>query len=141
MPQIKVLNNLLLAINYSRIFVGCFVFALIHELLNKSINLSKVFSLSYVIQFTRYRHARFEVFCFAANFYMLAHLFHFVKNFFRFFSKFLLCCCRAPGSRRSSRNFYMLPQIISFVKNFFHFFSNFLISAYFLPPLRTASIY
>ena len=53
-PQIKVLNNLLLAINYSRIFVGCFLFALIHELLNKSINLSKVFSLSYVIQFTRY---------------------------------------------------------------------------------------
>ena len=40
------LNNLLLAIHYSRIFVGCFLFALIHELLNKSINLSKVFSLS-----------------------------------------------------------------------------------------------
>ena len=91
-PQIKVLNNLLLAINYSRIFVGCFVFALIHELLNKSINLSKVFGLSlrYSIYKVQGRSLVAVAFAPAANFYILAHRFEFVKYFFQVFSNSFL---------------------------------------------------
>ena len=90
--------------------------------------------MSYVIQFTRYRAVRFRSFLFAANFYILAHLFEFVKNFFRSFSNFFDVARCAPGQGRSSRNFYMLAQIFSFVKNFFRFFSIFLIRAFFCCP-------
>jgi len=69
-------------------FVGCSLFALIHELLNKSINLSKVFGLSlrYSIYKVQGSSLVAVAFASAANFYMLAHRFEFVKHFFQVFS-------------------------------------------------------
>ena len=85
------MNNLLLAINYSRIFVGCFVFALIHELLNKSINLSKVFKFVFTL-FNLQGTVRFPLSRSAFAFYHTqAGL---SRTFFKFFQTFLrgFCC-------------------------------------------------
>ena len=85
------LNNLLLAILLKN-FVGCSLFALIHELLNKSINLSKVFGLSlrYSIYKVQGSSLVAVAFASAANFYILAHRFEFVKYFFQVFSNSFL---------------------------------------------------
>ena len=86
-PELKInfLNNSLLAFHYSRIFVGCFFRLRLNNPL-----LSKVLFSSCVIQFTRYSRS----FCVhihpATNFYMLAHLFPFVKNFFQILTKFFV---------------------------------------------------
>ena len=113
------LNNLLLAILLKN-FVGCSLFALIHELLNKSINLSKVFGLSlrYSIYKVQGSSLVAVAFASAANFYILAHHFEFVKHFFKFFQILFDVSC-APGFRRSSHNFFMISHRVQFVKHFF----------------------
>ena len=119
MPQIKVLNNLLLAINYSRIFVGCFIFALIHELLNKSINLSKVFSLSLRYSIYKVQTVRFSLSC--ELLYVITSC-RICQALFTSFFKFFCEVCRAPGRNPSSHNQIILPQAIRFVKHFFSIF-------------------
>ena len=85
------LNNLLLAILLKN-FVGCSLFALIHELLNKSINLSKVFGLSLRYSIYKVQGSSLVAVAFApaAHFYILAHRFEFVKYFFQVFSNSFL---------------------------------------------------
>ena len=132
MPQIKVLNNLLLAI-YSRIFVGCF-FA---YALNKSINLSKVFCSS--LRYSIYKVQ--SLFALAVSFDILAHLFQFVKNFFQVFSNFF----SRLNFVRCRDSWVILSQVTPFVKNFFLFFEKFFsfLRGYFLVRRcsRTACIY
>ena len=80
----------------------------------------------------------------AANFYILAQLLSFVKNFFQILSNFFKLSSRSR-SARSSRNFYILAELPSFVKNFFKFFQISFVSAFvccrspdsfdILPPL------
>ena len=113
------LNNLLLAI-YSRIFVGCF-FA---YALNKSINLSKVFcsSLCYSI---------YKVQCslpaLAVSFYILAHRFPFVKNFFQVFSNRFFCLSSASGAvpqalRYNNRHNPLCQLLFCFFSGLLHAF-------------------
>ena len=95
------LNNLLLAILLKN-FVGCSLFALIHELLNKSINLSKVFGLS-----LRYSIYKVQVAWLTAEAHLSYHtLFHLSRTFFKFFQISLsrfdsVVCCHLAATKVS----------------------------------------
>ena len=106
--QIKFLNNLLLAILLKN-FVGC-CFSISLELLNKSIYLSKVFSLSlrysiYKVQSRSLSQARLGSPRTFICYHILSNL---SRTFFKFFEVFSDVCC-APGFRRSSHNFFNIP--------------------------------
>ena len=60
----------------------------------------------------------------AANFYMLAHLIHFVKNFFQVFQSFL-SCRYAPGCSPFITQLCHYNTLFPFVKNFFQVSANF----------------
>ena len=110
------MNNLLLAIHYSRIFVGCFVFVLIHELLNKSINLSKVFKFVFTL-FNLQGTVHFPLSRSAFAFY------HTQDGLSRTFSSFFKVFSEVFSFRRClAGNSDILPPPSPFVKHFFHIF-------------------
>ncbi|MBQ2927526.1 MAG: hypothetical protein IJD98_03025, partial [Oscillospiraceae bacterium] len=77
--------------------------------LNKSINLSKVFSFVFTLfnlQGTDFQSSfRAATVATAANFDILAHRVAFVKNFFQVFSNFFALCRRLQALRFSSATF------------------------------------
>ena len=135
MPQIKVLNNLLLA-KLLKNFRWLFVFALIHELLNKSINLSKVFK--FVFTLFNLQGTDIAASLSLTAFRLYHSFFRLSRTFFKFFQAVLKCfesaCC-------SLSNFAMLAHRSSFVKNFFQILSNFVPICCFVCRLATTCIY
>ena len=118
---------------YSRIFVGCYNFVL-YTILKQSINCPRCYSLSCIIQFTRYKLAsrsRGQLCYISTLNFICQELF---SSFFKFLFKFAFFAALADS-------FWILTQFKSFVKNFFQVFSNSFQIALFLLPLRTASIY
>ena len=107
-------------------FRWLFLFALIHELLNKSINLSKVFKFVFTLfnlqgtgfAFCGHIRVRCELLYSSTSCRTCQELFS------SFFEVFQVVSC-APSFRFSSRNFLSLSHFVRFVKNFFRFFSNF----------------
>ena len=128
------MNNLLLA-KLLKNFRWLFLFALIHELLNKSINLSKVFK--FVFTLFNLQGTGFAVLL-RVSFCILSHSISFVKSFFQVFSNFFKVF---HASLRSPSNSVILAHRFPFVKKFFQILSNFFSICIFLLPSRTALIY
>ena len=90
--KIKVLNNLLLA-KLLKNFRWLFLFALIHELLNKSINLSKVFK--FVFTLFNLQGTDFAASLSLTAFRLYHISFHLSRTFFKFLSVFSSCEVRS----------------------------------------------
>ena len=136
MPQIKFLNKFVLA-KLLKNFRWLFLFALIHELLNKSINLSKVFKFVFTLfnlQGTDISSASLSL---AANLCILSQVISFVKNFFKVFVNFFVILL--PPSRISSS-----ATRLSYHKRFIlssTFFLNFEVLLIFNRRLAATCIY
>ena len=132
MPQIKVLNNLLLA-KLLKNFRWLFLFALIHELLNKSIICPRCLSLSL-------RYSIYKVQCLSLSrisFCILPHSISFVKNFFQVFSNFFEAFRLASLAQQPS----YISTLAFICQAFFQEFSNFFPIRYLTGRPQATCIY